>query len=125
MPKSTAAKKAEQPAATPTKAVVAPGVSGKARESAFPKGVTVRYTGARTQFAGQTGIVTGYRGPTTGLWVKFPTGLGSISSRGAEIVSGGKKAKPAAKAASRVKKETPAQAEPEPSEPSQEAQQAS
>ena len=110
---------AATPAATPqVKPVVAPGVSGEDRKTVFPKGTIVQYQGSRTQFAGQTGEVTGYRGPTTGLWVKFPTGLGSISTRGAQVVTKGKKAKPASSSATRkapkkVQQAAPAQAEPE------------
>lgn len=120
MPKSTAAAKPSEKA--PEKKLVIAPPSGKERETAFPKGCLVRYTGERTQFAGQTGTVTGYRGPTTGLWVKFGTGLGSISTRGAQVLAKAPKAKPAGKSASRVKKVVASSEPSTASEPSQEAE---
>lgn len=55
---------------------------------AWPMGTVVKYTGTRiSEHAGQSGEIVGYR-PTSGLWVKFPNGRGSISVKQAEIVSG-------------------------------------
>lgn len=85
---------------------------------AWPIGTMVKYTGTRVaEHAGQAGQIVGYR-PASGLWIKFPSGRGSISVKQAEIVSGkpGKTAKqPGAtrKAPSKTAKPAkPAKAEP-------------
>ena len=105
MAKAAAVKKVEPetPLATPTakpRVAKAPTLE----QASIPIGAVIRYTGKRTQYAGQVGTVTGYRGPTTGLWVQFPSGKGSISVKGAELVTPGEMTKPAGKAASRVAK---------------------
>lgn len=88
-------------------------------KSVYAKGVSVKYTGSRTQFAGQTGVITGYRGPTTGLWVKFPSGVGSISCRNAEVTSPkAPRARKAAKAALPVSGGSEPTPEPTPETPS-------
>lgn len=73
-------------------------------KSVYKVGTLVKYTGTRVkEHSGLTGTITGYRGPTTGLVVKFSNGYGSISCRNAQVVT---KAVRKAKAAA-----TPAPAE--------------
>jgi hypothetical protein len=58
--------------------------------SDWPIGSTVRYTAERvSDHKGMTGTIVGYR-PTSGLWVKFPHGKGSISVKSAALVTKGK-----------------------------------
>jgi hypothetical protein len=84
---------------------------------AWPIGTMVKYTGTRVaEHVGQAGQIVGYR-PASGLWIKFPSGRGSISVKQAEIVSGkpGKAARQLAtrKAPSKTAKPAkPAKAEP-------------
>ena len=78
---------------------------------AIPIGSTVKYLGKRNAHTGKVGTVTGYRGPTTGLWIEFTGGAkASASVTRVEVVDKAAKRKPASKSASRVKKATPAQA---------------
>jgi hypothetical protein len=68
---------------------------------AWPMGTMVKYTGTRnSEHAGQQGPIVGYR-PTSGLWVKFPTGRGSISVKQAELIGKLAKAEKAATGATR------------------------
>ena len=114
------AAKVTKPAATPTtKQTTTKGPS--AQQLSIPLHSIVRYVGKRTEYAGQVGEVVGYRGPTTGLWVKFPTGTGSISLKGTELVTKGAKSKLASKAASRTAKPKAAKPAKPASEPEQEA----
>jgi len=102
------ATKSTKPAATP----VAKPAGPSTKQLGIPLHSIVRYTGKRTEHAGQVGEVIGYRGPTTGLWVKFPSGTGSISLTRVELVTKGKKSKPAAKAAPGTTKPKTAKATP-------------
>ena len=59
-----------------------------ARQLTIPIGSFVKYTGKRVgDHVGLSGEVIGYRGPTTGLWIKFSDGSkGSISLTQAEVL---------------------------------------
>ena len=109
------AKAAKTAASTTAKQTTTKGPS--AQQLSIPLHSIVRYVGKRTEYAGQVGEVVGYRGPTTGLWVKFPTGTGSISLKGTELVT----KKPASKAAPRTAKPKAAKPAKPASEPEQEA----
>jgi hypothetical protein len=113
------AKAAKTAASTTAKQTTTKGPSAK--QLSIPLHSIVRYTGKRTEHAGEVGEVIGYRGPTTGLWVKFPSGTASISLKGAELVTKGAKSKLASKAASRTAKPKAAKPAKPASEPEQEA----
>jgi len=115
------ATKSTKPAATP----VAKPTGPSAKQLTIPLHSIVRYTGKRTEHAGEVGEVVGYRGPTTGLRVKFPSGTGSISLTRVELVTKGAKSKLASKAASRTAKPKAAKPAKPTSEPEQEAREQS
>ena len=94
---------------------------------AWPMGTMVKYTGTRvSEHAGQQGPIVGYR-PTSGIWVKFPTGRGSISVKQAQIVGKPAKADKAATGTTRkpptktAKPAKPAKAEPPRADPAKTA----
>jgi hypothetical protein len=94
---------------------------------AWPMGTMVKYTGTRnSEHAGQQGPIVGYR-PTSGLWVKFPNGRGSISVKQAELISKGGAKAPAkggatpAKPAKPAKTAKPAKPKDTPAEPAKTA----
>jgi hypothetical protein len=94
---------------------------------AWPMGTMVKYTGTRnSEHTGQQGPIVGYR-PTSGLWVKFPNGRGSISVKQTELVSKGGAKAPAkggatpAKPAKAAKAAKPAKPKDTPAEPAKTA----